>query len=43
MIRIDGNGKMEFKMDEISEELGRDHDPAALRNVNLDPLWPDGA
>ncbi len=23
MIRIDGNGKMEFKMDEISEELGR--------------------
>ena len=23
MIRIDGTGKMEFKMDEISEELGR--------------------
>ena len=23
MIRIDGDGKMEFKMDEISEELGR--------------------
>src|ERR1700693_3095568 len=23
MIRIDGSGKMEFKMDEISEELGR--------------------
>jgi len=23
MIRIDGNGKMEFKMEEISEELGR--------------------
>jgi propane monooxygenase coupling protein len=23
MIRIDRNGKMEFKMDEISEELGR--------------------
>src|SRR6201990_371731 len=23
MIRIDGAGKMEFKMDEISEELGR--------------------
>jgi len=23
MIRIDGNGKMVFKMDEISEELGR--------------------
>ena len=27
MIRIDGNGKMEFKMDEISEELGRDMTP----------------
>jgi len=27
MIRIDGNGKMEFKMDEISEELGREMTP----------------
>jgi propane monooxygenase coupling protein len=24
MIRIDGNGKIEFKMDEIGEELGRE-------------------
>ena len=24
MIRIDGDGKIEFKMDEISEELGRE-------------------
>jgi propane monooxygenase coupling protein len=27
MIRIDGVGKMEFKMDEISEELGRTMTP----------------
>ncbi|CAL78094.1 putative methane/phenol/toluene monooxygenase (B subunit) [Bradyrhizobium sp. ORS 278] len=27
MIRIDGIGKMEFKMDEISEELGREMTP----------------
>ncbi|WP_315705354.1 MULTISPECIES: MmoB/DmpM family protein [unclassified Bradyrhizobium] len=27
MIRIDGTGKMEFKMDEISEELGREMTP----------------
>ena len=27
MIRIDGDGKMEFKMDEISEELGRPMTP----------------
>ena len=27
MIRIDGEGKMEFKMDEISEELGREMTP----------------
>jgi propane monooxygenase coupling protein len=27
MIRIDGLGKMEFKMDEISEELGRPMTP----------------
>jgi propane monooxygenase coupling protein len=27
MIRIDGNGKMEFKMNEISEELGREMTP----------------
>ena len=27
MIRIDGTGTMEFKMDEISEELGRDMTP----------------
>jgi propane monooxygenase coupling protein len=27
MIRIDGSGKMEFKMDEISEELGREMTP----------------
>lgn len=27
MIRIDGEGKLEFKMDEISEELGRPMTP----------------
>ncbi len=27
MIRIDGEGKLEFKMDEISEELGRTMTP----------------
>ncbi len=27
MIRIDGDGKMEFKMDEISEALGREMTP----------------
>ena len=27
MIRIDGDGKMEFKMDEISEHLGREITP----------------
>jgi propane monooxygenase coupling protein len=27
MIRIDGSGKMEFKMDEISERLGREMTP----------------
>ncbi len=27
MIRIDGEGKMEFKMDEISEALGREMTP----------------
>ncbi len=27
MIRIDGDGKMEFKMDEISERLGREITP----------------
>jgi propane monooxygenase coupling protein len=27
MIRIDGEGKMEFKMDEISERLGREMTP----------------
>ena len=27
MIRIDGDGKMEFKMQEISEELGREMTP----------------
>ena len=27
MIRIDGEGKIEFKMDEISEELGREMTP----------------
>jgi propane monooxygenase coupling protein len=27
MIRIDGDGKMTFKMDEISEELGREMTP----------------
>jgi propane monooxygenase coupling protein len=27
MIRIDGNGKMMFKMDEISERLGREMTP----------------
>jgi propane monooxygenase coupling protein len=27
MIRIDGDGKMIFKMDEISEELGREMTP----------------
>ena len=27
MIRIDGDGKIEFRMDEISEELGREMTP----------------
>jgi propane monooxygenase coupling protein len=27
MIRIDGDGKIEFKMDEISEQLGREMTP----------------
>jgi propane monooxygenase coupling protein len=27
MIRIDGTGKLEFDMTEISDELGRDFDP----------------
>ena len=27
MIRIDGEGKIEFKMDEISQELGREMTP----------------
>ena len=42
MIRIDGDGKMEFKMDEISEELGRGHDAASVRNFDLDALRPHG-
>ena len=41
LIRIDGDPKLEFKMDEISEALGR-HDPASVRNFDVDSLWPHG-
>ena len=43
MIRIDGDGKMEFKMDEISEELGREMTPHLFEMSHLDPLRPHGA
>ena len=42
MIRIDGEGKLEFKMDEISEALGREMTPASVRNLDIDPLRPHG-
>lgn len=31
LIRIDGIGKLEFLMEEISEELGRDFDPYSFQ------------
>ncbi|MEH7113346.1 MmoB/DmpM family protein [Neobacillus niacini] len=31
LIRIDGIGKIEFLMDEISEDLGRDFDPYSFQ------------
>ncbi|QBP39867.1 MmoB/DmpM family protein [Paenisporosarcina antarctica] len=31
LIRIDGVGKLEFLMEEISEELGRDFDPYSFQ------------
>jgi len=38
MIRIDGDGKMNSRWNEISEELGRVMTPQSLRNFNLDAL-----
>ena len=38
MIRIDGDGKMEFKMDEISEYLGRDMTAAIFRVSTPRPI-----
>ena len=42
MIRIDGNGKLEFWMEEISEALGRPMTAAHLRDINVDPLRANG-
>ena len=42
LIRIDGDPKLEFKMDEISEALGRPDDRASVRNFDIDSLWPHG-
>ena len=42
MIRIDGTGKMEFKMQEISEELGREMTPHLFEISTSTPLWPHG-
>ena len=43
LIRIDGNGKLIFKMDEISEYLGREMTAETVRGELLDPLRPHGA
>ena len=43
LIRIDGEGKLVFKMDEISDYLGREMTAVDLRSEHLDPLWPHGA
>ena len=45
MIRIDGEGKIEFRMDEIAEELGREMTPqlfeiALWRATRPPAKWP---
>ena len=40
MIRIDGKGKIVFKMSEISEALGREMTPYLFEIVYIHPLRP---
>ena len=42
MIRIDGKGKIVFKMSEISEALGREMTPYLFEIVYIHPLRPHG-
>ena len=42
LIRIDGNPKLEFKMDEIGEALGRPMTAASVRNFDIHSLRPHG-